>query len=156
MIELNIAGYGNLQIEHLVSDVNGTLAIDGQLIAGLNKRIASLQDRLTIHLLTADTHGRQRLIDEQLNLKAVIIKGQDEAGQKAAFVRKLGAEKVVALGQGANDSGMLKEAALGICVLSQEGVATQTLAASDIVVPDIFAAFDLLDKPLRIVASLRR
>jgi len=27
---------------------------------------------------------------------------------------------------------------------------------SDIVVPDVFAAFDLLDKPLRMAASLRK
>jgi soluble P-type ATPase len=51
---------------------------------------------------------------------------------------------------------MLKEAALGICVLSIEGVAIQTLLAADIVVPDIRSAFELLLKPLRLIASLRR
>ena len=66
MIELRIPGRGALQIEHLVTDVNGTLAIDGQLISGLKQRIASLRDRITVHLLTADTHGQQPLIDEQL------------------------------------------------------------------------------------------
>jgi soluble P-type ATPase len=51
---------------------------------------------------------------------------------------------------------MLKEAALGICVMSQEAAAVETLLAADLVVPDIFAALDLLEKPLRIVASLRK
>jgi soluble P-type ATPase len=51
---------------------------------------------------------------------------------------------------------MLKEAAIGICVLSREGSAVETLLAADIVTPDIFAAFDLLEKPVRIVASLRK
>lgn len=156
MIELTIPGRGPLRIQHLVTDVNGTLAVDGILINGLTKRIASLRDRLEIHMLTADTHGRQAFIDEQLNLKATRVKPGNEAMTKAEFVRGLGAETVVAIGQGANDSEMLKTAALGICVMSQEGVAVETLVAADIVVPDIFAAFDLLEKPVRIVASLRK
>ena len=156
MIELNIPGRGPLRIQHLVTDVNGTLAVDGVLIDGLTKRIASLRDRLVIHMLTADTHGRQASIDELLNLKATRVPPGNEALTKADFVRKLGAEGVVAVGQGANDSEMLKTAALGICVMSQEGVAVETLVAADIVVPDIFAAFDLLEKPVRIVASLRK
>ena len=156
MIELTVPGRGPLRIEHLVTDVNGTLAVDGVLIDGLTKRIASLRDRLEIHMLTADTHGRQSSIDEQLNLKATRVQPGNEAGKKAEFVRELGAETVVAIGQGANDAEMLKTAALGICVMSQEGVAVETLLSSDILVPDIFAALDLLDKPLRIIASLRK
>jgi P-type E1-E2 ATPase len=156
MIELTIPGRGPLRLQHLVTDVNGTLAIDGVLIDGLTKRIASLRDRLEIHMLTANTHGRQALIDEQLNLKATLIQAGNEPAQKAEFVRKLGAETVIAIGQGANDADMLKTAALGICVMSREGVAVETLNAADLVVPDIFAALDLLDKPVRIVASLRK
>ncbi|MBU2611260.1 MAG: HAD hydrolase family protein [Chloroflexi bacterium] len=156
MIELNIPGRGNLQLHHLVTDVNGTLALDGELLDGLVKKIAALRDRLTIHLLTADTHGRQSVIDEQLNLKAVRIPPGNEAAQKADYVRRLGAETVVAIGQGTNDAEMLKAAALGICVMSQEGAAVESLLAADLVTPDIFTALELLDKPLRIVASLRK
>jgi len=123
VIELNIPGRNPLQLQHLVMDVNGTLAVDGQLIEGITKRIALLRDRFKIHLLTADTHGRQAVIDQQLNLTAVRIQPGSEAGQKADYVRNLGAESVAAIGQGANDAAMLKEAAL-----------------------------ELLDRPLRIVA----
>ena len=156
MIEINIPGRGLLQLEHLVSDVNGTLALDGLLLDGLAKRIASVRDRVTVHLLTADTHGKQAVIDQQLNLTATRLTGGNEQEQKRLYVQKLGSGKVIALGQGANDAAMLKEAALGICVMSQEGTATEALLSADIVVPDIFAAFDLLDKPLRIVATLRK
>ena len=156
MIELNIPGREALQLEHLVSDVNGTLAVDGQLSDGVKRVITSLRDRLEVHLLTADTHGRQYLIDRQLGLQAIHIQPGDEAGQKAAYVRQLGAEGVIAIGQGANDAAMLKEAALGICVFSAEGTAVETLLAADLVTPDILTALELLDKPLRIVASLRK
>jgi P-type E1-E2 ATPase len=156
MLEINIPGRGTLQLDHLVSDVNGTLATDGQIQEGLTRIIKGLRDRLEIHLLTADTHGKQAIIDQQLGLQAVRIRPGEEAQQKAAYVRGLGAEHVIAIGQGANDAAMLKEAALGICILSPEGTATETLLASDLVVTDIFTAFNLIEKPLRIVASLRK
>ncbi len=156
MLELTIPGRGELRIRHLVTDVNGTLALDGLLLDGLAKRIGALRDRLQIHLLTADTHGKQSVIDRQLGLIAMRVTGGNEAEQKADYVRNLGADSVIAIGQGANDAAMLKAAALGICVMSQEGVAVETLLAADLLVPDIFAALNLFDHPLRLIASLRK
>ncbi len=155
VIELNIPGRGTVRLLHLVCDVNGTLAVDGQLAEGLIRTLPGLQDRLTLHLLTADTHGTQDLIDWQLSVRATRIQAGDELGQKAAYVRRLGAETVVAIGQGANDAGMLKEAGIGICLMSVEGTAVESLLAADLIVPDIQAAIDLLENPLRLVASLR-
>ncbi|NWG35246.1 MAG: ATPase P [Chloroflexi bacterium] len=156
MIEINVPGRGTLQLRHLVTDVNGTLAVDGQLVEGAAQKIEALKDRLTIHMLTADTHGRQTALDEQLRLKAIRIEPGGEAQQKADYVRKLGAESVIAMGQGANDAGMLKEAALGICILSKEGTALEAVMSADILAPDILTALELLEKPLRITASLRK
>jgi P-type E1-E2 ATPase len=156
MIELDIPGQTRLQLEHLVCDVNGTLAVDGRLLEGVEQAISALRNRLTIHLITADTHGRQAAIDQQLNLTAIRLQPGNEAGQKAEYVHRLGAAKVAAIGQGANDAGMLRKAALGICVLSREGTATQTLLAADLVLPDILTAFELFDKPTRLIASLRQ
>ena len=156
MIELNIPGRGLIQLQHLVCDVNGTLAVDGQLMEGVKQRLSTLRDRLTLHLLTADTHGKQDIIDQQLGLKAVRIQPENETEQKSKYVQQLGAGTVVAIGQGANDAAMLKTAALGICVVSQEGTALETMMAADLVVPGIFIALELLEKPLRIVASLRK
>jgi P-type E1-E2 ATPase len=156
MLQLTIPGRGELNIQHIVTDVNGTLALDGILLDGLGKRIGALRDRVQIHLLTADTHGKQAVIDGQLNLTAVRITGGNEAEKKADYVRALGADSVAAIGQGANDAAMLKKAALGICVMSREGVAVEALLAADLLMPDIFAALDLFEQPLRIVASLRK
>jgi P-type E1-E2 ATPase len=156
MIELSIPGRGDLSLEHLVMDVNGTLAVDGILLDGVTKRVGALRNRLTVHLLTADTHGGQAAIDHLLNLQAARIQPGDEAGQKAAFVQQLGAEHVVAIGQGANDAQMLKTAALAICVLSVEGLAIEALSSADLLMPDILSALDLLEKPLRLIASLRK
>jgi len=156
MIELSIPGRGIIQLEHLVSDVNGTLAVDGQLADGLGRILSSLRDRITLHLLTADTHGCQDIIDKQLNLQAIRIQPGNESQQKANYVQRLGAENVIAIGQGANDADMLKSAAIGVCLLSAEGAAVETLLSADLVVPDIYTALALLERPLRLVASLRK
>jgi P-type E1-E2 ATPase len=155
MIELNIPGRGMLQLEHLVCDVNGTLALDGQLLDGIPRLLTNLRDRLQLHLITADTHRRQFIMDHQLGLQATLLKPGDEVRQKAEFVLQLGAEHVAAIGQGANDAGMLQEAALGVCILSPEGTAPQALLAADLLAANIFDALSLFENPLRIVASLR-
>jgi P-type E1-E2 ATPase len=156
MIELIIPGRGVYVLEHLVMDVNGTLAIDGVLMDGVAEKIAFLREQLTVHLLTADTHGKQAVIDQQLNMTAVRIAPGAESWQKAEYVRKLGNEQVIAIGQGANDAEMLEAAHLGICVMSQEGVARATLFAADLIMPNTLSALELLEKPMRIVASLRK
>ena len=155
MIEVSIPRRGTLRLEHLVLDVNGTLALDGNLIEGVMQALERLGGRLEIHLITADTHGKQAAIDRQLGLTAERLQSGDEAVQKATFVRRLGAESVAAIGQGANDAGMIAAAALGIAVLSREGLAVETLKAADLVLPDILSALELFDHPMRIVASLR-
>ena len=156
MIQLNISGLGQYSLEHLVMDVNGTLAVDGQLIEGVVEKLAVLRAQLSLHLLTADTHGRQALIDKQLGLTATRIASGGEARQNADYVDRLGRETVVAIGQGANDSDMLAAASLGICIMSLEGTAREALLACDLVAPTILSALELLEKPKRMEASLRR
>ncbi len=156
MLTLDIPGFGRLDLRYLVTDVNGTLAVDGRLQDGVAERLARLQERLEIYMLTANTHGRQHEIDAALHMQATIIPGGNEAAQKADFVRRLGAAHTVSLGQGANDAAMLEVAALGICLLSPEGTSKLSLLAADILVPDVQTALDLLLYPNRLKATLRR
>jgi P-type E1-E2 ATPase len=156
MIELIIPGRGTIHLHHLVSDVNGTLAFDGRLIDGVARALLPLQGRLQLHLLTADTHGKQAEIDRQLAVQAVRIPPGGEAAAKAAYVRQLGSQGVVAIGNGANDAAMLHEAAIGIAILSPEGLAAEAAQAADLIAPGILDALGWLERPLRLVASLRR
>lgn len=156
MVEIKIPGWPVLQIQHLVFDVNGTLAFDGNLLEGLAQRIHSLQLFYQIHLVTADTHNKQDQIDQVLKLKAHRLVGENEARQKQEFVHSLGVDRVIAVGQGTNDALMLQDAALGICVLSKEGTCVEAMMNADIVVADIFTAFDLIENPKRIAATLRK
>jgi soluble P-type ATPase len=51
---------------------------------------------------------------------------------------------------------MLKKARIGICILSEEGAALETLLQADLVVPNIVTALTILNHPTRLVASLRK
>ena len=154
MIEIDIPGKGLLRLEHAVFDVNGTLALDGELLPGVAERLAALGERLTLHMLTADTHGRQVEIDAALGFSATIVsRGSVE---KAAYVLSLGGERVAAIGNGANDTHMLQAAGLSIAILGPEGLAFDALKNADVVVASILDALDLLLKPDRLRATLRR
>jgi len=155
VIKIDVPGFGPLQLEHLVLDFNGTLAVDGALLPRVAERLGALGSRLSIHVLTADTHGTaaRALAGVACSLAVAPPSGQAEA--KRRFVEALGAERVVAIGNGRNDRLMLKAARVGIAVLQREGAAAETLAAADVIVPAIEDALDLLAYPLRLVASLR-
>jgi P-type E1-E2 ATPase len=156
VIELSIPGLGTYHIQHLVLDVNGTVARDGVLIDGIAERIAELQELLAIHLLTADTYGGQATIDEALGLTATRIATGHESAQKGRYVRHLGASSVIAVGNGANDVEMLQSAAVGIAVIGSEGLAGSALLVADVLVRDPADALDLLRFPKRLAATLRR
>ena len=156
MIKIEIPGDEELRLENLVLDVNGTLAIDGQLLPGIADLLLVIREKLTIHLLTADTHGKQDEIDQTLGLTAIRVRSGKEGIQKAAYVKELGSERTAAIGQGANDALMLTEARIGICVLSKEGTAVNTLVSADLVVPDTETALSLFLHPTRLIASLRK
>ena len=81
---------------------------------------------------------------------------QDQVKAKLNYIEGLGADKVVAIGNGANDAGMLEKAALGIFVIGPEGSAVETLLKADVVVQNIGAALELLIYSKRLIATLRR
>lgn len=160
MIEITIPGFKTLAIAHLVLDVNGTLALDGKLLPGVAKQLAALRSQVQIHLVTADTHGRQAEIDRQLGLTATILPptappDPTQLSLKAHYVHQLGAESVAAIGNGNVDAAMLELAGLGIAVLGPEGLATRALQAADLVCASIEDALELLRRPDRLRATLR-
>lgn len=154
MIELDIPGKGTFSLAHAVFDVNGTLAVDGDVVPGVRERMDALGERIRLHMLTADTHGRQAEIDQALGFSATVI--QRGGVEKAAYVLSLGGDSVIAIGNGANDANMMQAAALSIAILGQEGLAVSTLKSADVVVTSILDALDLLLKPDRLRATLRR
>jgi soluble P-type ATPase len=74
---------------------------------------------------------------------------------KLRVLESLDPTRTVAIGNGNNDHLILKEAALGIAVLGEEGMSILAMKDADIVVKDISNALDLFLKPKRLIATLR-
>ena len=155
MLRFDIPGFRALQLEHLVLDFNGTLACDGKLIHGVAEQFVRLAQNLSIHVITADTHGNAVRQLASLPCQTLIIPAALQDQAKAGFLTQLGADQTVAVGNGRNDRLMLENAALGIAVIQSEGAACVAIQAADLVVNDILAAFELLSNPKRLIATLR-
>jgi len=155
MIEIAIPGAEILRLEHLVADFNGTLACDGVLLPGTAAALRRLAEKLSLHVVTADTFSRAGESLAGIPCEIEILAPGAEDSAKLCYVNALGAARCACIGNGRNDRLMLAAAALGIAVVQREGAAVETLLAAKVAVPDIDAALGLLLNPARLVATLR-
>lgn len=155
MISVDIPGFGKLELAHLVLDYNGTLALDGRLLPGVAEALCGLAQSIRIHVITADTFGTAREQLADLPIELTITPADGQANAKLQFVSALGANTVVAIGNGRNDRKMLDAAALGIALIQREGGATEAIASADLASTSVIDALELLRNPKRLVATLR-
>lgn len=155
MIQVVIPGRGNLNLEVLVLDYNGTLALDGKMFKSVKEILSRLSSFLEIHILTSDTYGTVVQQCEGLSVQVKVLEGSEHIKEKADYLLQFGTREVVAIGNGANDRFMLQHARLGIAVIGLEGASTQALLSADIIVNKIEDAFGLLLETKRLKATLR-
>lgn len=152
MLRVYIPGRGELRLEHVVLDLNGTLSDRGALIPDVGWRLQRAGADMRLHLLTADTYRTANAIAAELGATLRLVGGGED---KREYVEQLGAERCVAIGNGANDIAMLKAAGIGIAVLGSEGTSFAAMAAADVVCRSAQEAIDLLLSPLALTATLR-
>ncbi len=147
-------------LSNLVLDMNGTLTVDGKFIQGVEDRLRNLSRLLNIYLLTADTYQTADDVLEFIKNDTSIELHKLDSGrgdiQKLHFLEKLGRERTAAIGNGCNDALLLKEAALGICVIGPEGASIEAILASRAVFLNICDALDIFLKKNRMIATLRK
>jgi P-type E1-E2 ATPase len=156
MNQITIPNFTTLQLQHIVLDYNGTIATDGVLKESVKRLINELCKNFSVHIITADTFGSVAQQSQKLKITLKILASSDHTQEKADYINELGADTCVAIGNGNNDKKMLQTASLGIAVLGEEGCATETMLASDMVCKCIEDALELLTKPKRVVATLRK
>ena len=155
MIIIDIPGYKKMEVEHLVLDYNGTLAIDGKLIDGVEQMLERLSKKLSIHIITADTFSTAKDELSGIDCSLEVLKSPFQDRQKEMFVITLGKDKVIAIGNGRNDALMLKSAALGIAIIQAEGASVKSIVNADIISNNIINALMLLEHTKRINATLK-
>ncbi len=155
MISISIPGWGNMEIENIVLDLNGTIATDGKIPSEVKEKIKSLSHKVKIYILTADTQGTASEESSDMGVELLKVSEEDSAELKLRVLESLDPTATVVLGNGNNDELILREAALGIAVLGDEGMSALAVQNADIVVKNISDALDLFLKPKRLIATLR-
>ncbi len=155
MLIIDIPGFKTIEAEHLVLDYNGTLAIDGNMIGGVRTLLERLSESLTIHIITADTFGKLKSSVTDIPCHWKILPQLHQDIGKEQYVKMLGNENVIAIGNGSNDALMLKSAALAIALVQTEGASVRTIFNAHIVCHSVIDALELLLNPLRLIATLR-
>ena len=150
---VDIPGGQPLTLEHLVLDVNGTITRGGELIPGVAEGLRALTGLLSVWLVSADTFGTLDTVAEQVDgARACRVR---TGADKVRAVDQLGPRRCVAVGNGANDAGMLTAAALALVVIGAEGASGRALAAADLVFTSVTDALACLRDPRLLAASLR-
>ncbi len=114
MTEVTIPNFGHLQLQHLVLDYNGTIAVDGMLKHEVAAMLNDLSEHYEVHVITADTFGSVLGQLREFNVVVKVLQSSDHTAEKAAYIEALGASGCIAVGNGNNDALMLKNAA-GYC-----------------------------------------
>ena len=147
-------------LNNVILDLNGTITVDGKMLEGVCERLKEISKALDVYIVTADTNETMDSLAKDLSSKCNIKIHRLETGrgdlQKLAFLEELGRENTVAIGNGCNDALMLKESALGICIMGKEGTSVNALLASKVAFFDICDALDIFLKPNRLIATLRK
>jgi len=154
--EINIPNYKTLDIKNIVLDYNGTIAKDGILKDEVKTLLPLLSKEYTLHVITADTFGSVHKQVAAFEVTVNVLSTDKHTVEKAAYIKTLGANTCIAIGNGNNDVSMLKSAELGIALIGDEGCATQTLLGSDIVCKSIKEALELCINTKRLIATLRK
>ena len=152
MIRIDIPQRGIIELQHGVFDVNGTLAVDGIPIPGVVDRLQVLAEHLSLHALTAGTHGNIAELESSFGFSLHKIATGEE---KVRYVERLGPAGVIAFGNGRNDVAMLRVAVIGVAIFAGEGVAIEALQAADVLAFGPVDAIDLVLNPKRLIATLR-
>ena len=166
-IEISIPGSGSLHIRAVCSDYTGTLSCEGELIAGVEERLAKLAGRVDIHIVTSDTRKTAAAQLETLKKQELVTLVDTIPSDvrhdvfKLRYMRELGIKlrDVAVFGNGRNDVKWLKAVkhagGLAVAVDVGEGCAMDAMNNPTVFVGGIVNALDLLLDTKRVIGTLR-
>ena len=142
-----------IEITTIVLDLNGTLAVQGKIVEGVNERLQKLKEiGIAVILFSGDHRGNGQELCDSLGIRFQKAGSQEE---KESLFLTLDTEKTAAIGNARIDIGKFKHAKLSIATLQSEGIHTGILPYVDIIVPNINDALDLFLDSNSLEATMR-
>ena len=152
-MKFNIPNRENFEIKTIILDLNGCLAIRGKIVAGAAKRIKKLEKLgYKIILFTGNQRGNADKLCKKLKIEYKICKTQEEKEQATL---NLEPEHCAAIGNARIDIGTFKHAKLSILTLQKEGIHTETIPYTNIIVPSVNDALDLFIDKDSLIATMK-
>ena len=156
MISIQRAGMENLEIQFVLIDFEGTLAMDGRVHPKAKDKVNLLSKRATIYILTKRDRGKVEETLRKMKVEILYVTEGDSSQQKLNLLQRLGSHQTAVIGNGLDDVQIMEQAGLGMCVIGKEGSSAEAMAKADLVVTDVLDGLDFLLKPLRQRATLSR
>ncbi len=152
-MKITIPNTGELELQTVILDLNGTLTIRGILIEGVQERLEKLKQKgFSLFLFSGDTRGTAKSLADTLGLQYVYASTGEE---KRRASLELNPATCVAIGNGFIDVPLFREVGLSIATLQAEGVHREALKEADITVPSIVDALDVLLDEQTLISTLR-
>lgn len=153
-MKISIPNAGELELETVIVDLNGTLTVRGVLIDGVKERLRLLTETgLSLVLFSGDTRGNAEALADSLGVRFIHAGTGEE--KRLAAMQHLNPATCVAIGNGLIDVPLFRVAALSIATLQAEGAHRDALQAADIVCPSIIDALDLLLDTQSLISTIR-
>lgn len=150
----DIPGEGQLNIETIILDLNGTLSVAGKIPEGVKERIVQLKVKgFKVLFFTGNTRNDADELAAQLGIEWRLAKNAED---KKNLALELHPENCVSIGNGLIDLELMKTVRLRIVTVQAEGVHVQTMLNADIIIPTITDALDLFIDEQRLIATLRK
>ena len=152
---IKIPGREDVNIENIIFDYNGTIAVNGKIKESIKEDLKKLTTLYNVYVLTADTY---KTAERECREIGVILKTfpRENAGEfKKNILLEIGKNETACVGNGFNDIKMCKESILSIGVIEKEGMCSKLFLHTDIVVKSIDSALDILLDKNKIIATLR-
>ena len=140
-MKYTVPGTGEMVINTIILDLNGTLSVNGQISDDAKRLITELKTKgVEVVLFTGNQRGTADRLCSELGITFQKCKNSQE---KAADSKKFPKETTAAIGNARIDIGTFENAIVSIATLQAEGIHTGILAHVDIVVPSIENALEL-------------
>lgn len=153
-MKYNPTGVGEIELDTIILDLNGTLAVQGDIVDGAKERLEILRQLgFKIFLFTGDQRGTAAVQAGELGID---VQRATTADEKRILTEKLDVAKTVAIGNARIDIGTFEPVKLRIGTLQAEGIHTEILKHIDVLVPSINDALDFLIDPNIFNATMRR
>lgn len=156
MIVIQRPGQEPLEIEFILIDFEGTLATDRRVHPKAKDKINLLSKRTKIYIFITGAEEGVTEVLRKVKAEIIYLKEGEASQGKINLLQQLGAQRVVAIGNGIDDISTVEKAGLGIGVMNREGTASELIQKADVVFMNILDALDFLLKPLRQKAMLSK